>query len=618
MPHPLFAPRSAILAALLFTAAFATPAVTLPRVHPNDNRVTAGQLRNGVLTLRLVVAMARWYPEATDGPYTDVAAFAEEGRAPQVPGPLIRVPTGTTIAVTVRNALADSTIYVHGLTTKPATMNDSVAVPPGETRTLRFAAGQAGTYLYYATAGTINYDIREREQLTGAFVIDEVGARTDDRIFVMDIWGEPKDSVTYPNALAINGKTWPYTERITATVGDSLRWRVINGTTRNHPMHLHGFYFRVASHGTFLRDSVYPPAESRLAVTEDMSVGETMRMAWQPNRPGNWLFHCHITFHVVPDARLEPAPAAAHAGHALDPGKHMAGLVLGIQVQPGRGWIEPPRPAPRQLHLFVNEGQKRHYAPRALGFVLQRGDVPPAPDSVEIPGSVLVLTQNEPTDITVVNRLTEATAIHWHGIELESFSDGVAGWSGRSGRDARLAPVIAARDSFTARLTLPRAGTFMYHTHLDDLEQLTSGLYGAIVVLEPGHRFDPSTDHVFVVGWDGPTDPPRLVVNGDSASAPLELAAGVPHRLRFVNIGPAQRVVFAVRRDSATVLTWRSLAKDGADLPPRLAVPGPARYRVAVGETYDAEFTPPAPGEYLLTMGPPAKQMGYVLRLIVR
>jgi hypothetical protein len=107
------------------------------------------------------------------------------------------------------------------------------------------------------------------------------------------------------------------------------------------------------------------------------------------------------------------------------------------------------------------------------------------------------------------------------------------------------------------------------------------------------------------------------VVNGDSVSTPLELAAGVPHRFRFVNIGPAQRVIFAVRRDS-TILTWRPLAKDGADLPPRSAVVGPAHYGVAVGETFDAEFTPPGPGEYVLTMGPLAKQMGYTLRLIVR
>ena len=590
-------------------------APSLPRVKPNDNRAPAGELRQGVLTIRLVVRMARWYPEGEDGLSTDVAAFAEEGHAPQVPGPLIRVPTGTIIVATVRNALADSTIYVHGLTTKPAATNDSVAVPPGETRTVRFAAGAAGTYLYSATLGTIDYNLREREQLTGAFVIDAVGARTDDRIFVMDIWGEPRDSVTYPNALAINGKSWPYTERITATVGDSVRWRIINGTSRNHPMHLHGFYFRVEAHGTFLRDSVLAVGEPRVVVTEDMSPGETMRMAWQATRPGNWLFHCHITFHVTPEARLEPMVLGSHDVHAADPKTHMAGLVLGISVRSARGWVDPPRPNPRRLHLFVNEAPKRSHAPRRLGFVLQTGDSPPAADSVEIPGSTLFLTQNEPTDITVVNRLAEATAIHWHGIELESFSDGVGGWSGAS---ARLAPVIAARDSFTARLTLPRAGTFMYHTHLNDLEQITSGLYGAIVVLEPGRRFDPNTDHVFVVGWDGPAAPDlRLIVNGDSASAPIEMTAGVPQRLRFVNIGPAQRVVFAVRRDS-TVLTWRPLAKDGENLPAQLAVVGPARWRIAVGETYDVEFTPPGPGEYLLTMGRPGAQMGYVRRLIVR
>jgi len=326
------------------------------------------------------------------------------------------------IALTVRNALADSTIFVHGFATKPAATNDSVAVPPGETRTIHFAAGRPGTYLYYATAGTVNYDLREREQLTGALVVDEVGAGTDDRIFVLNIWGEPKDSVTYPNALAINGKTWPYTERIMATVGDSLHWRVINGTTRNHPMHLHGFYFRVDSHGTFLRDSVYPPGAGPLVVTEDMSVAETMRMAWQPNRPGNWLFHCHITFHVIPDARLVPSAAGAHDGHAVDARRHMAGLVLGISVRPGQAWVEPVRTAPRQMHLFVNEGPRHGRAPRALAFVLQQGGAPPAVDSVEIPSSVLLLTRDEPTDITVVNRLPKrrrftGTGSSWRAIQ---------------------------------------------------------------------------------------------------------------------------------------------------------------------------------------------------------
>lgn len=60
----------------------------------------------------------------------------------------------------------------------------------------------------------------------------------------------------------------------------------------------------------------------------------------------------------------------------------------------------------------------------------------------------------------------------------------------------------------TAALTLSRAGTFIYHTYLNDEEQLTSGLYGAILVLEPGDTFDSSRDHAVLVGWDGPRSRP--------------------------------------------------------------------------------------------------------------
>jgi FtsP/CotA-like multicopper oxidase with cupredoxin domain len=586
---------------------------SLPVVVANDNRTPAGKLRRGELDLRLVVGMARWYPEADDGSWVDVAAVSEEGGAPQIPGPLIRVPAGTTIALTMRNALPDSTIYLFGFTTKPATESDSIAVLPGETRTVRFAAGSPGTYLYGINAGTIDNDFHEREQLSGALVIDSAGARTDDRIFVINIWGETIDSVTYRNALAINGKSWPYTERITANVGDSLRWRVINGSVRDHPMHLHGFYFRVDARGTFRRDTLYTPRQRRLAVTENLYPGHTMSIVWTPEREGNWLFHCHINFHVLPGTRLEAAQPGAHDWHTQDPEKHMAGLVLGINVEKKAGAVAQVRADARKLRVFVNEGHARRRAPRALGFVLQTGETP-ARDSVEIPGTVLTLTRGEPTDITVVNRLRESTAVHWHGIELESYSDGVAGWSGSA---TRLAPVIAAGDSFTARLTLPRAGTFMYHTHLNDLEQLTSGLYGAIVVLEPGERFEPAADHVFVIGLDGDDEPEHIVVNGDSLPPRLDLAYGVPHRFRFVNIGAARIVAAQLKRDSALVM-WRPLAKDGADLPLQHAIPTPAAQRVAVGETFDFEFLPPARGDYVLTIGAPEEPPAYVRRVIVR
>jgi FtsP/CotA-like multicopper oxidase with cupredoxin domain len=382
-------------------------------------------------------------------------------------------------------------------------------------------------------------------------------------------------------------------------------------------MHLHGFYFRVDQRGDGATDTVYTESQRRLAVTEDLSVGNTMYIVWSPDRPGDWLFHCHITFHVT----VERAGLFKHVRHenpnvmmmSSDARQHMSGLVIGINVQPRPGAQPESRENVRRLRLFVDEGKRRGFAKRSLGFVVQRDDREPAEDSVEIPGSVLVLTRGEPTDITVINRLNEATAVHWHGIELESYSDGVAGWSGMPDH---VAPSIAARDSFTARLTLPRAGTFMYHTHLNDIEQITSGLYGGLIILEPGERYDPETDHLFVAGWDGDVD--HIIINGDSTGGPpIEMRVGSTHRFRFVDIGPAQRLIYAIRKDSS-IAKWKSVAKDGAHLPESQRVIGPARRRLGVGEMFDAEFTPTGPGEYRLTVGPPAKQEHYVRRIIVR
>lgn len=614
----------------LITSTFAAPgAVNVAIVKPNDNRIPGGALRDGKLSINLTIAMARWYPEADNGPSVMVAAFSEEGRTPQVPAPLIRVPVGTQIVATVRNSLVDSTVYLYGLATRPSKSVDSIALRPGESRTVTFTAGVPGTYLYYATLGTVNRialrstppqlrKMGEREQLSGAFVVDSLGAHTEERIFVMNVWAGPEDTTGYSRALTINGKSWPYTERIAATTGDTLRWRVINGSARNHPMHLHGFYFRVDSRGTGMSDSTYSPADRRMSVTEGLAAGQTMSMSWSPERPGNWLFHCHTVFHVTPEARLisSIAPVSGeHAEHAGDPLEHMAGLVLGISVRPSAGYVLSPRGAARLLHLFVNEGKPTRDAPRALSFVLQTGDKYPAPDSVEIPGTVLVLSRGEPTDITVVNRLAEPTSIHWHGLELESFSDGVAGWSGV---DKKVAPMIAARDSFVARLSMPRAGTFIYHTHMNDLVQLTSGLYGAIVVLEPGQKFDSSRDHVFVTGWDGQLPANNIIVNGYKSAPPLKLAAGITHRLRFVNISPAVAITATLSRDSALV-TWRRKAKDGADLPLTAAQIVPASHRVEAGETFDAEFTPAKAGGYTLVIaGGPNTPRKYVRKIVVR
>jgi FtsP/CotA-like multicopper oxidase with cupredoxin domain len=239
--------------------------------------------------------------------------------------------------------------------------------------------------------------------------------------------------------------------------------------------------------------------------------------------------------------------------------------------------------------VFAQQARPDSGKPAPSGYVLQRG-TPPRADSVETLSSPLVLTRGETTAITVINRLREATTVHWHGMELESVYDGVSGWS-RSGTS--IAPLLAPGDSFTAVMTPPRAGTYIYHTHIDEGTQLRTGMYGPLLVMEPGERFDPATDLVMMIGEGADSGKFRPMLNGRRAPPPLTLRAGTTYRLRFVSILPADPIRVELVAADSTPVTWRSRAKDGADLPPAARVARPARIgRFGVGETYDFEWTP--------------------------
>ncbi|MEO5826579.1 MAG: multicopper oxidase domain-containing protein [Gemmatimonadales bacterium] len=596
-------PRFGHVAIVMFGATALGWSAPLPapsRVVANDNRVPAGTLVGDTLRIDLVLQQAEWYPEAEDGPHVTVEAFGEAGKIPSIPAPLIRVRERTVIHATVRNLLTDSTAHVIGLGTHPIADGDTLHIRPGDSALVTFVAGAPGTYLYRANIGLQGAALADPHRTTtgGAFVVDPVGGSPPDRILVMNIISYEVDSTHVKEAFAINGKSWPYTERLSMTVGDSLRWRVINGTVRGHPMHLHGFYFRTTAIGTGLASKSMSQGQQSLAVTDSYAPWSTREFTWSPDRPGNWLFHCHLSFHVIPDVRLDKDPADEHQTHSPDPMVHMAGLVMGITVSPRPEAAAPKLPPARRLDLWFQQGGKRGSMPATYSYILQRGRTPPAPDSVEIPGTPLILTRDVPVDIVVHNRTTQPGGVHWHGIELLSWSDGVVGWSSQ---DTAMAPAILPGGTFTAKLLLPRAGTFIYHTHMNDIEQATGGAVGAIVVLEPGQRFDRTRDHLYLTHWNGPEGYP--LVNGDSAtSRPLQLAGGVTQRFRFINIGPAGRFRFVLRHDT-TVVTWRARAKDGADLPPALRTKRAANVVIDVGETFDFEFTTPKrSGAYELSL----------------
>lgn len=573
-----------------------------PRIQPNDNRVAAGRLRDSTLTLAIEARMGQWFPdEDRRDSALAVAAFGIKGKPPTIPGPLIRVRAGTRVKLRVINHLDSLPLIVHGLHTHPATSEDTLQVAPGASRDVEFAAGEPGTYFYWASTGAATMEERlgRDSQLSGALVVDPAtGPVPPDRIFVLGLMDLNPPNATPETAVAafavaINGRSWPYTERMNLAVGDTVHWRWLNPSGDNHPMHLHGFYYRVDSRGTALADTIYAPGAQRQVVTERLSEGTTMTMTWSPERAGQWLMHCHLHFHVAPDSAWGPdhprvrnaSSGGEHAGHQMD---DMGGLVLGISVtDPAQAAGGTSRDARRHVRLLLD-------TPGADGKIQVSQEEPGVAEiPASSPGAPLVLTRGEPVEITVVNRMAQPTAMHWHGIELDSYYDGVPGWSGTAGRTS---PMIAPGDSFVARMTPPRPGTFIYHAHNLASKQVGAGLVGALIVLDPYEVRRPQDEVIWIIGGDDIFRTGHLEINGRRNPAPLRLKAHHRYRIRLINITENNTGDVTLGDSTGSSLaTWRPLAKDAMPVSPDLMTIVPAAVRTSVGETYDYEFDSGAP-----------------------
>lgn len=584
------------------------PVANAARAVPNHNE-TAGGTRSGKsLTLSIDVVEAAWRPEGDANPEVRIFAFSENGNRPSVPGPLVRVPQGTEVRVVLRSRI-DSAVVIGGLRPQASRARDTVQLAAGATREVRYRLDVPGTYFYW---GAIGGDFEAREwldsQLNGAIVVDPPGGSPPDRVFLLSEWFHPYPDRPFEVVSVINGAAWPLTERLALRQGDSTRFRLINAIPLYHPMHLHGFYYRVTARGTVSKDGPIPPAMQPLMNTDLLPPGGTLTFAFVPTTPGNWLMHCHFAFHMDETVSLSGSPrdssaiaTVTQAGHGpMSAREHsMHGLVVGMTVTPKPGYTEPATDKPKDIRLLVQKQEKRFYDGfPAYGFVVQKGDTVPKADSVQLPG-VLELRRGQPVRINVVNNLDEPTGVHWHGLEIPSFPDGVPNWSGMGDRIFR---PIAPRDSFFAEFTPPRSGTFPVHSHLNERVQMLSGMYGAIIVSDAPR--DLARDHLIVAGGGGPEistkiESPFALVNGSRFPRSIRLTVGETHRFRIVSIHPDWRIAFTLRNDT-TVARWRALAKDGHDVPPSQATMRAAHVEMGPGETADFTIRPTAPGTWRL------------------
>ena len=594
-----------------FLNAFPTWNDNMNEVGINDNRKPAGEFRNGILYLKLETRVGEWFPETREGKGLQVYAFAEAGKPMQLPGPMIRVKEGTIINAEIHHRIPGSPLVLHGFYSRPGNPVDSISIPFDSTYRVQFKAGSAGTYFYWASDGNIKDDVTgypyfNDSQLSGAFIIDSSSAIPDpmERIFLIGIWN---DTLNGPfnngEELVMNGLTWPYTERLFYENNKAVHWRVINTSYQPHPMHLHGFYFTVEGRGNADSAHVYTHGEQYLAVTELLKAHQTISMQWVPDREGNWLFHCHTLVHILTGSFLRNMDAMTEEhmnnidNHARD---GMGGLMMGITVVPGMKEakeVQDEKISERTLTLFVSE--KPHWIDslRGIGFILKEGNSS-TNLAASIPGPPIILERGKPVSIKIINQLKEPTTLHWHGLEIESYYDGVAGW-GNMGK--KLAPLIMPGDSFIVHMTPPRSGTFIYHTHMHN-NQLLEGMYGPIIIREPRQKYDTTTDKTFLISQTGPDfDNLFVLLNGIRYTDTMNLKHAKTYNFRFINISPLGPTLNVTVSKNGKAVDWRFLAKDGADLiNPQQVVKPALNQRVSIGETMDFAFHPPSPGDYLL------------------
>lgn len=266
------------------------------------------KVENGEKVFNLVAQPVKWniLKDVT------VTAWAYNG---MVPGPLIRVTDGDKVKILVKNNLSEpTTIHWHGIQV-PNNMDgipDETQKPiePGETFTYEFVAKPAGTYWYHS-----HYDSDKQISvgLSGAFIIEPKGGLASkpdiDRVLMLNEW-RVIDGQTYAampatgmdgNFFTINGKAFPDTEMINVKVGQKVRLRFVGSGQMIHPMHLHGFPFKiVATDGNDVPESAQWTKD-----TVSVAPGERYDIEFTPDRPGKWMLHCHIPHHTT-NEHVEP------------------------------------------------------------------------------------------------------------------------------------------------------------------------------------------------------------------------------------------------------------------------------------------------------------------------
>jgi FtsP/CotA-like multicopper oxidase with cupredoxin domain len=259
------------------------------------------------------------------------------------------------------------------------------------------------------------------------------------------------------------------------------------------------------------------------------------------------------------------------------------------------GWTLPYRVVNgvKVFHLVAEEVPDHEFAPglkaRCWGY------------NGSVHGPTIEAVEGDRVRIYVTNKLPAPTTVHWHGVLLPNGMDGVGGLNQAA---------IGVGETFVYEFTLRQHGTFMYHSHHDEMTQMALGLMGMLVVHPRGVPREKRPDRDFAImlsewfirpGTDRPdpnvmSDFNVLTMNGRAfpGTQPLVAKLGDRVRIRLGNLGAMDHHPIHLHG-----FEFRLVAADGGDIPE--AVQSPAgTVLVPVGGTRDIEFVADNPGDWAI------------------
>ncbi|MNX40677.1 Copper resistance protein A precursor [compost metagenome] len=218
----------------------------------------------------------------------------------------------------------------------------------------------------------------------------------------------------------------------------------------------------------------------------------------------------------------------------------------------------------------------------------------------QAPAPTIRVTEGDRVRIVFNNNLPEPSTVHLHGLLLPNAMDGVP-WLTQ--------PPVQSGKSFTYEFTASHAGTFMYHSHYDDMKQVGSGMYGAFIIdpKKPVNAADnggtltdnTKTDHDYTMLLSGfhvnttmEGEEDYYTINGRSYpdTPPIEVKQGEISRVRLINMDTME-----VHTMHLHGMDFYVVARNGSPLtnPERMN-----NVMLGPGETVDLMFRADNPGDW--------------------